>query len=567
MVRTFSFQEDCDNAPPEPATQRLPALEAVMRRIGLRGLFGAMGLALLFAALRWNNYDTPLIRDEGEYAYAAQLLQHGLMPYQHSFLQKPPMVAYSYALASAAAPQVFWAPRVLAYVFAAMATALLGLIARKEFGPGVALPAMWLVTPMLLLPGLEQFTANTEMFMILPLMGVVAVYSLGRHYREGLWPWGLAGFLGAVTLCYKYTALPPLLWLFGAWSWQEWRAARSARLLGRKWMAGFLGALAAAALTVGYLIAVGAGSQLWECTVRFNRAYAATESFSFGALWERLQSFGTWWWILFLWPLALLKSRPAGLGVWLGLFGAAWLATSLSCYGQYYIVIMPFWALLAAVAIVSCSTWAATRMNCPPTWLRVGFTGVTLVLVCRPDVPWLVLNHQQFATSRLGPWEAPFRESPAVAQRVAAMSSPDDYVYVAGTEPQVLCYARRLSPSRFINAYPLLMPTSLSRYYQREAIAELEQHPPALIVFSRQPSSWLGDATSPPEFLDYLGSLLAHHYRMVGGYVLQGRGSHWQEPLSTQEFGQASLVLFQRLPEETEPKRVEKAPDLSARHG
>ena len=44
------------------------------------GLLGLVGLLVLFAALRWNSYDAPLIRDEGEYAYAARMLLTGKCP-------------------------------------------------------------------------------------------------------------------------------------------------------------------------------------------------------------------------------------------------------------------------------------------------------------------------------------------------------------------------------------------------------------------------------------------------------------------------------------------------------
>ncbi|MFZ0917282.1 MAG: hypothetical protein WAN04_10350, partial [Candidatus Udaeobacter sp.] len=167
-------------------------------------LLGLVGLLVLFAALRWNSYDAPLIRDEGEYAYAARLLLQGHVPYEQCFVQKPPMIIYSYALAELLAPRVFWLPRVLAGLCVAVSTGLLGYIAHKEFGPGVAIPAMWLVTPMVLLPGLEQFTANTEMFMLLPMMGVVALYVCGRHSNNGGgWIWFAAGSLSAIALCYK----------------------------------------------------------------------------------------------------------------------------------------------------------------------------------------------------------------------------------------------------------------------------------------------------------------------------------------------------------------------------
>src|SRR5262249_21798065 len=117
-----------------------------------------------------------------------------------------PMGIYTYALASVL--KVFWAPRLLAYGSAAAASILLGLIARREFGPGYALPAMAVVTPLLLLPGLAAFTACTEMFLLAPLMGLVAVYILSRSGRGRHWAWVLGGFLSATAVCYKYTVLP-----------------------------------------------------------------------------------------------------------------------------------------------------------------------------------------------------------------------------------------------------------------------------------------------------------------------------------------------------------------------
>jgi hypothetical protein len=93
-----------------------------------------LGIGLLFVTLRWNTYDLPLDRDEGEYAYSGWLVMQGIAPYEHAFLQKPPMVVYTYALASVLVPNTSWAPRILACIFLAAATVLLGLIVRVEFG-------------------------------------------------------------------------------------------------------------------------------------------------------------------------------------------------------------------------------------------------------------------------------------------------------------------------------------------------------------------------------------------------------------------------------------------------
>jgi hypothetical protein len=59
----------------------------------------------------------------------------------------------------------------------AVATALTGLVAWREFGPGVAWPTMWLLTPMVLQPGIEQFTANTPGHQLSGSMNSVGVWN------------------------------------------------------------------------------------------------------------------------------------------------------------------------------------------------------------------------------------------------------------------------------------------------------------------------------------------------------------------------------------------------------
>ena len=100
-----------------------------MSRKNLIFILAGVGVTALTIILRWNSFNIPLIRDEGEYAYSAWLLLKGISPYLNSFLQKPPLIIYSYAL-----PQLFglaepWAFRFLACLFVLGATFLTGLIA------------------------------------------------------------------------------------------------------------------------------------------------------------------------------------------------------------------------------------------------------------------------------------------------------------------------------------------------------------------------------------------------------------------------------------------------------
>ena len=506
---------------------------------------GILGLAFLFVLLRWNNFDAPLNRDEGEYAYAAQLLISGGLPYEHSFLQKPPMIAYSYALAGLLAPDVFWAPRILAGVFAALATVLLGYIARREFGPGAALPAMWLMTPMILLPELDEFLANTEMFLLLPLLATAAVYVRSRHCKGGAAHWLAAGILAAITLCYKYTAFPLLALVFAAWSFEEWRGGNRPRAIAGHWLAALSGGTVAAAIVLAPFLLRDGGKKLWECTVVFNRFYAASPIFGMANFWRMLGEFWRFWWMLFLVPCLLVFKPERRVWFWAMLFFLAWLVTAGSLFGHYYIAIMPFWALLAAVALRGFAGWVADKASQPLHWLRPVFTGIVLLAVLAPDARWLVRTRQQFAADRLGPWKT-FVESPLVAARLRQITAAGDLVYVAGSEPQILCYAHRFSPTRFDIAYPLMIPTPLAKGYQAEAIHDLQQRPPAAIVLVRFGSSWASQPGTPPDFLDFLKKLLVEKYDLVGGCLSDGRHFRWQEPLGREDMAHCVMILLKR---------------------
>lgn len=518
---------------------------SVIRHPDENAWIGAVGVALLFVLLRWNNYDAPLIRDEGEFAYAAQLLKHGMLPYEHSFLQKPPMAVYSYALASAVAPQVFWAPRLVAYLFAALATGLLGWIIRLEFGKGFALPTIWLVTPMLLLPALDQTTAITEVFMLLPLLGTLACYVWSRQHRG--WPaaWLCAGALGAITLCYKYTALPLIGFVFCAWLVEERGRGTPFPKLCRYSFLALVGAAIAAFAVLGLFLIADGGARLWECTVAFNRYYVSSSNFGLSRVWSKLLMFWSHWQILFLLlPLVLFRPKPR-VWVWVAMLLAACLTTGGSYYSQYYITIMPFWAVLSVLGIKRLSSWLAERVRWPENWLSRGLTALVVTLLCLPALAALVPGAYRAPTGALNSVN-PFQESMLVARRVAQLTSPQDYVFVAGSEPQILSYSHRFSPTRFIIAYPMMIPSPLARGYQEEAIHDLQRHPPAVVVRARWNTSWLAQAGTPAEFLNFLDKMLADNYEPVGGYVLDGQAGHWLEPLGPADIFRSSLVLYRR---------------------
>jgi 4-amino-4-deoxy-L-arabinose transferase-like glycosyltransferase len=98
--------------------------------------------ALLLLCLRWNTMNVPFERDEGEYAYAAWLWAEGGLPYRDAFMQKPPMIIYTYWVGQLFG-DALWIPRLLAFLFILISSYLLGRLAEKKIGKGTAIPVMF----------------------------------------------------------------------------------------------------------------------------------------------------------------------------------------------------------------------------------------------------------------------------------------------------------------------------------------------------------------------------------------------------------------------------------------
>ncbi len=205
---------------------------------------------------------------------------------------------------------------------------------------------------------------------------------------------------------------------------------------------------------------------------------------------------------------------------------------------------MPFWALLSAVGIresaSKISTWAPKTAPYGTNVIAV----IIVLLVIRPEARWILYTKEQFAENKmLGVF--PFIEAKLVGDKVAELSSSNDFVYVAGSEPEILVYAQRFSPTRFITSYALMIPTPVAARYQHEAIGDLEQNPPKIIVFPQSGYSWMRQSKTPPDFVNFLGGFLAQHYERVGGYVKSDtQNGYWSATLSLDEFRNCSLVVY-----------------------
>jgi hypothetical protein len=207
---------------------------------------------------------------------------------------------------------------------------------------------------------------------------------------------------------------------------------------------------------------------------------------------------------------------------------------------------MPFWAIVCAAALDILSKDIARRAGVNLNLIRTLIVALVLVsmhLLIRPP----------FMAGPAGTEAERFMvrgyslESMDIARRLKGMTADGDLVFVAGSEPQILYYARRMSPTRFITMYPLMIPGPTASRYQEEVIRALKEHPPRVIVLVKHADSWAFTAESPNMIWEYMTGLLnSGDYELAGGYIERDGVKNWKDAPEKGEIRESSLLLFRR---------------------
>jgi hypothetical protein len=155
---------------------------------------------------------------------------------------------------------------------------------------------------------------------------------------------------------------------------------------------------------------------------------------------------------------------------------------------------------------------------------------------------WLTYTPEKFVAESLSE-SSPLLVAQSAAKRVAELTSTDDLVCVVGSDPEILCYAQRFSPTRFVTAYELVLQSPFKQSYQQEMMRDMQAHPPTMIVLT---TSWLSMESPSSELFVFIKKLLAEDYNRIGGYVVKNRTMDWSEPLADKDAAHSNLMLFKR---------------------
>jgi len=533
----------------------------------------------------------PLERDEGEYAYIAQRWLAGDVPYRDAFDQKPPGVFVAYAAilrAFGSSPAaIHWG----AQAYALGTLALVFAIGRRLFGARAGFAAALFAAFLSAGPGVLGNAANTETFMLLPLAGALLATLLSVERQSLRWA-VVAGAASGCAVLFKQIALPNLVFCVAFLAWRSRRRAAAT--------AAFLaGAAASVAPAPLYFAAAGAWRDFADCVIGHNMSYAARLPLAvypstFGLAYRGMVA--TWWPIVVLaligFGAAAVSARrrdahparggragPAArdsafvIAAW-GLASFAGVATGGYFRPHYFLQIVPAVALLAGAGAEAAGLAIAERVlghraRRAPSFVPLFITGAALV-VGAFAARWYFLPGDSDAKCRRIYGTNPFAESFAAGRLIAQRSSPNDRVFVYGSEPQILFHANRRSATRYIFVYPLTTSFPDTRDRQRAALAEIVESRPRHVVLVFDRVSHLLTPETPQDLADGVVRILNDGYQIVAVTPFRVRSPQdWNVEWVTGEPAQAlwadhaskanqrmwcSLAIWERIDEEVVPE-------------
>ena len=483
------------------------------------------GVILANAVIRLRLAEVPLERDEGEYAYAGQLILQGVPPYSLAYNMKFPGTYGAYALVMAVFGQSAWAVHAGLAVINSATIVLVFLLARRWLSLTSAMAAAAAFAVLAIDRWTMGIFAHATHFVLLPALAGFLVLS-DRQAIPGRARCVWAGVLLGVAVLMKQHAAT---YVVAAAAWVLWRVVRQPdrprRLAVERALALGAGALAPFAVMLLVLQSAGVLDRFWFWTFQYAAEYVSQLSlaeafialrFSLGSITQDS------------WPVWLLAGAGA-LTLWRGRWPAdtrafvAFLAlgsVAALCPGfyfrqHYFIVLLPVLALAAGAACLAIER-AIGRAR-PAAGVAVALlttaAGVAVYAMAERDY---LFRMSPAAVSRSVYPGNPFVEAQEVGRYLKAHGAPGDRVAVLGSEPEIYFHAERRSATGYIYTYGLMEPHPFAVQMQQEMIKEIEDARPAFIVAVQIPLSWLARPNSDRRIHSWMVRYSAACYDVVG---------------------------------------------------
>ena len=483
-------------------------------------------ILVLVMLVRIRIADVPLERDEGEYAYAAQLILQGIPPYELTYNMKFPGTYYAYALILAVFGETAWGIHI-GLLFLNLATSLvLFFLVRRFFGTFPAAVGAAGFAALSVDRWILGVFAHATHFILLPALAglLLLLNSMDSRRLPGIFGAGI--LLGSAVLMKQHAIF--FLLLAGCMIlWQEWQQQpRSVKRIAIN--GSLLGAGAAVPVTVIIVLLATQGvlERFWFWTFQYASSYVSQIPVSLA--WP---SFSTGWKIITQANLPLWLFSGFGLSMlWVGrwplgtkMFVTAFVGFSFLALipgfffrPHYFILLLPSAAFGMAVAV---SFIEKDLLSHIPRVMAQAI-GAALFLVLAGTY---ALHERTYLTSmaprelsRLRYGANPFPEAVEIARYLREHTADDDRIAVLGSEPEIFFYANRKSVTGYIYTYALMEPQPFASKMQDEMMDQFEDGRPKYLVLVDIRTSWLPRPSSDTRILEWMTRYGQACYEVVG---------------------------------------------------
>jgi hypothetical protein len=512
-----------------------PILQTPRRQI----VVAAAAILIVYVALRLPGLSVPLDRDEGAFGYMGQLINSGELPYRDGVDHKPPVAFYINALALHFVPPTPAGMHFFLLLYNLLTLICVFYVGKTYFQSLSA--GLWCAFAYAVFsasPAIQGFTASTEMWMLLPLTLSLLLAILGAGKNRSFLML-LSGIAGAAACWTKQTAFTSVLFVFLFICVAAFRHGQHPTHLHiaapfRALAFWIVGATLFSGFVMFYYYFHGVLGEFIYWSFLHNVSYAGHSTFG-----DSLDS-------VIPQLVEILRGDFLILGV--GVVIAAWQFTQKQAIAYFvlgflflsFLGTIPgfgyrhYFAQLAPAVAIAGGYGLYTLMNYLPAPHRRSAAIACSVLVLL--VP-IIMNSQYFLEqdpdriSRRYFGFDPFPESKAVASYVAGTTTPADPIFIIGSEPQILFYARRRSSSSFLMAYPLTASYPRYKEFQKTVWDEIEKTPPKLIIkVANIHYSFLWDGIADLDIMRRLNHLIGEDYAVDRVMLVTGSEGEWVEP-------------------------------------
>ena len=541
-------------------------------------IFVALAI-LLTLAVRVRLRDMPLERDEGEYAYAGQLILQGVPPYKDAFNMKLPGTYVAYAVSMAVFGKTPTGIHLGLAVVNAATIWLMFLLGRKLLDAAAGATAAVTYALMSLSPDVLGLAGHATHYVVLPAMGgillllrAVETRAMKFYLAAGIL-FGLAfvmkqhgvffGMFGGVFLIWERVA-PRLLGPGnGGLGSRRSPRRRAGEAIALDWTALFkeLAVFSAGCLlpylgTCLWLWLAGVFPQFWFWTVSYGSKYASgiplvKASDVTSATLRAIVGPNIVFWLLpwvgavLMWWEERLDVNRRFLLAALSLFSLASISVGFYFRQHYFILLLPVLALLISVA-VSRSILLLRGDKSVELFLALGIVVVAVVatgavLIGNGSV-WFALTpkkavEQIYASSVFG-------DTRAVADHIRENTKPDARIAVIGSEPEIYFYSGRRSATGHIYTYALMEKHPYALTMQEEMIRQIEEAKPEYVVFVQNHFSWLTQTESEKKIFNWWPTYWSENLELVQTITTrQGEELSDKTPEAAGRSGNYLLVL------------------------